>query len=289
MNRMDDELDERLARISSLSDVDELLDVGCDLADAGWLHDAERCFATAADLGSPTAAFNLGNTLAKLGRSVEAVTAYESALAGGETDAWLNLGDVLQDVGDLAGAMHAYRRAAAAGDSTGSVALAFCLREQGEPLEAMTVARTAAESGNERARAVVACWDWCSTLDPSLEPELREGAEHFPSARADLGDLLRSTGRVVEAREVLERGTGCGEVECWLPLGNLLSDELGDDEGAEVAYRNGIAAGDTFCHNNLGVLLEEKGDERGAEEQFRLGMAAGDTLAERSLRDLLAT
>ncbi|MEP7763746.1 tetratricopeptide repeat protein [Sanguibacter sp. 25GB23B1] len=284
---MDDELDARLARISSSADVDELLDVGCDLAEAGRLHDAERCFATADDLGSPTAAFNLGNTLGQLGRGVEAVTAYERALAGGETDAWLNLGNVLKDLGDLAGAMHAYRGAAAAGDSNGSVALAFCLREQGERDEAMAVARTAATAGNEIARAVVACWEWCRTLDPSLEPELRAGAEHFPSARADLGDLLRSTGRVAEAREVLERGTGRREVECWLPLGNLLSHALGDEHAAEAAYRSGITAGDTFCHNNLGVLLEERGDERGAEEQCRLGAAAGDALAERALRDLL--
>jgi hypothetical protein len=61
------------------------------------------------------------------------------------------------------------------------------------------------------------------------------------------------TGRVDEARTVLERGAKLGEVESWLPLGNLYADELGDAAAAETAYRSGIAAGDTYCHHNLGV------------------------------------
>ena len=41
------------------------------------------------------------------------------------------------------------------------------------------------------------------TLDPALEAELRAGADHFPSARSDLGHLLLDTGRTDEARFVL--------------------------------------------------------------------------------------
>jgi tetratricopeptide (TPR) repeat protein len=127
---------------------------------------------------------------------------------------------------------------------------------------------------------------WCTTLDPALEADLRAGADHLPAARADLGDLLRSTGRSAEARRVLERGAKLGEPVCWLPLGNLYADELRDIEAAEEAYRAGISAGDTYCHHNLAVLLADRGDLEGAVEHFREGAAAGDTLAAEALKEL---
>jgi thiamine monophosphate kinase len=73
---------------------------------------------------------------------------------------------------------------------------------------------------------------------------------------------------------------------CWLPLGNLYADELDDVEAAEEAYRAGIAAGDTYCHHNLAVLLSDRGDLEGALEHFREGAATGDSLAAEALRDL---
>lgn len=281
---MDAWLDDRLARAGGCEDPDELIDLGCDLADAGRLADAERCFRRAAGLGSATAEFDLGNTLNEQRRLEEAVAAYERAIAGGETDAWLNLGQVLEELGDAGGAMRAYAGAADSGDSNGALSLAFMLRERGDNTAAVARARAAASDGNALAAAVVACWDWDETLDPALEPALRAGADLYPSARADLAELLRSTGRVDEARAVLERGAKLGEVEAWLPLGNLYVDELGDPDAAEQAYRTGIAAGDTHCHLNLGLLLAARGDKDGATEQFRLGAAAGDESAAQMLR-----
>jgi hypothetical protein len=164
--------------------------------------------------------------------------------------------------------------------------LAFLLREQGERHAAMDVAMEIAAMGDQEAAAVVACWRWCATLDPSLEPDLRMGADYFPAARADLAHLLRETGRMDEARFVLEKGAKRGEAVAWLPLGNFYADEMGDDEAAEEAYRGGIAAGEAYCHHNLAVLLAERGDFDGAVEQFRLGAAAGDQLAADALREL---
>jgi len=115
-------------------------------------------------------------------------------------------------------------------------------------------------------------------------------------ARADLAQLLLDTGRRAEARAELERGAKLGQRECWLPLGNLFAgDDLGevpvaggavDLAAAEDAYRAGIAAGDTHCHHNLGVLLLQRGDADAAAEEFRAGAAAGDDLAERALQRL---
>ncbi|MGY1814322.1 tetratricopeptide repeat protein [Blastococcus sp. SYSU D00820] len=215
-------------------------------------EDLDGSHARAAAPGDAVAAFALGNALAEQERWAEASEAYEAALAGGDATAWRTLGVVLDGMGDEEGALAAWRGAAAAGDRA--------------------------------AAGVVACRLWCATQDPGLEDDLRAGADHFPPARADLADLLRETGRAVEARSVLERGAKLGEAVAWLPLGNLYCDELGDDESAEEAYRSGIAAGDTRCHHNLGVLLADRGDDEGATEQFGLGAAAGDDLAMAALR-----
>lgn len=112
------------------------------------------------------------------------------------------------------------------------------------------------------------------------------GAAHYPSARVDLAQVLRDTGRAEEARRELALGAKLGQRECWLPLGNLLRDHFDDPVAAEDAYRAGIAAGDSHCHHNLGTLLLEQGDIEAAEEQFRRGAETGDRLAERSLQDL---
>lgn len=283
---MTEDLDARLRRLLASGDGDALVDLGCDLADAGRHSDAELCFRRAAEHGDTVAAFNLGNALAAQQRWEEAVDAYEIALSGGEADAWRNLGLVLEDLGDLAGAMRAYRGAVDAGDLEGGLQLAFLLREQGERDAALAVAREIAAAGDDEAAAVVACWTYCTTLDPALEPDLRAGAHHFPAARTDLAHLLRETGRPEEARWVLELGAKRGEQVAWLPLGNLYREELGDDEAAEEAFRAGIAAGDVYCHQNLAVLLADRGDLDGAVEQFRLGAEAGDQLAAQTLRGL---
>ncbi|SFK86296.1 tetratricopeptide repeat protein [Geodermatophilus ruber] len=283
---MGKDLDARLRRLRACRDAAELIDLGCDLADAGRDRDAERCFRRAAELGDALGFYNLGNSLAARGRTEEAVSAYEQALVGGESDAWMNLGLVLEELGDLAGAMRAYRGAGAAGDAEGGLQLAFLLQEQGEPEEALAVAAELAAGGDALAAAVVACWRWRTTRDPAVEADLRAGAGHFPSARTSLAHLLRETGRAAEARFELERGAKLGELEAWLPLGNLYADELGDVEAAEEAFRAGIAAGDTYCHHNLAVLLAGRGDLDGAVEHFRTGAVLGDDLAARALREL---
>jgi tetratricopeptide (TPR) repeat protein len=280
------DLDGRLRRLRACRDADVIIELGCDLVEAGRDRDAERCFRRAGELGASLGWFNLGNTLAARGRVEEAADAYERALAGGERDAWVNLGLVLEELGDLSGAMQAYRGAGAAGDPQGALQLAFLLHEQGEREEALAVAVEVAGTGDAMAAAVVAGWRWRETLDPALEADLRAGQGHFPGTRVALASLLRETGRPDEARFVLERGAKLGEAQSWLPLGNLYADELHDEEAAEEAYRAGIAAGDTYCHHNLAVLLAERGDLDGAVEHLRLGAADGDDLAAQALRDL---
>ncbi|MDQ1535614.1 MAG: hypothetical protein QOE58_7 [Actinomycetota bacterium] len=284
---MSKDLDARLAKAHGSDAASTLVELGCDLSDAGRHHDAEFCFRRALALGEDWVLFNVGNELMAQGRPEEAVHAHQAAIAAGESDAWLNLGQCLEGLGDLAGAMNAYRHADQSGDKNGALSLAYMLREQGEDDEAERLAQRGASLGNLQAVGAAACWAYDRTHDPALEHDLRRGAEHYPSARTDLAEILRETGRIEQAREELTRGANLGECDSWLPLGNLLSDDLGDLDAAEDAYRAGIAAGDRNCHNNLGSLLLERDDMAGAEEHFREGARLGDQLAARALRELL--
>jgi hypothetical protein len=174
------------------------------------------------------------------------------------------------------------------GDPSAVLQLAYDLRESGRQLEAWHWAQVAAEAGNLVAAGVLAAWRWDETRDPALEPQLRAGAVHHPQARTGLANLLRTTGRVEEARCVLEDGALRGEVVSWLPLGNLYRDELGDDVAAAAAYRAGIDGGDLHSNHNLGVLLLDSGDVDGAIEHFSIAAAGGDELAAQVLREVLA-
>ena len=280
---MDDDLDQRLAALDGSDDVDALVDLGCALSEAGRHREAEQCFRRGARNGDPVSSFNLGNELSAQDRWAEAVGPYEQAIVGGETDACFNLGIALEELGDLAGARRAYEAATEAGDEKGWVHLAWLADEIGDRDAAVAAMTAGAGAGDLLAPAVLASWRWEATGDLGLEDELRRGAERYSWARADLGRLLRRSGRIGEAHAVLERGVELGEMPCMLPLGNLLSDELEDDDAAERVYRLGIAAGDAFCHNNLGVLLLDRGDVAAAAEQFMLGELAGDDKASRNL------
>jgi tetratricopeptide (TPR) repeat protein len=312
------ELDARFQAARRSQDLELLVKLGCDLSDAGRPLDAEWCFRRVVESGDDSICLNLGNALADQGRHDEAsamfrraidfgdgdawinlgnslaaqrlfneaAVAFEEATSVGDTDAWLNLGQVLEELGDLAGAIRAHQAGSSAGDSNATITWAFMLREQGEPDQAETVAQLAADQGSEYGAAVLACWRYCRTLDPSLESALRAGAEHFASARGDLADLLVSSGRLSEAVTVLQRGMDLGEKESCLQLGNLYRDELHDDAAAERAYRAGIAAGDAHSHHNLASLLEDGEQVDEAINHYRMAAAGGDALAIRALKRL---
>jgi hypothetical protein len=199
--------------------------------------------------------------------------------------------DDAQDVDalvDPAVGLQELRTAAERGDSAAALELAAALRESGQHLEAWHWATAAADAGSPVAAGTLSWWRWQETRDPGLEPQLRAGAEHSAHARACLGVLLRTTGRVAEARAVLEEGVLRGELASWVPLGNLYRDELGDDVAAAAAYQAGIDGGDLHAHHDLGVLLLESGDMEGAVEHFSIAAAGGDQPAARVLREVLA-
>src|SRR3954451_10938415 len=60
-------LADRLAATRSSQNAAELVNLGCELSDAGEHVDAAWCFQTALRLGDTVASFNLGNELVALG------------------------------------------------------------------------------------------------------------------------------------------------------------------------------------------------------------------------------
>ena len=176
--------------------------------------------------------------------------------------------------------MRAYRGAVDAGDLEGGLQLAFLLREQGErrPGDGRRHGdRRRGRPGGRRRRRLLA-----------LVRDARPVARGRPARRGrPLPGRPRPTSPTCSGRP----DARTRPAPCWSAAPSSASSRLaaarqllpprrcGDDEAAEEAYRGGIAAGETYCHHNLAVLLAERGDLDGAVEQFRLGAAAGDQLA----------
>jgi tetratricopeptide (TPR) repeat protein len=264
---------------------EQAVELGCDLANAGRLSEAQRCFSYAERLGCADGTLLLGDTYADQSKWQAAVDAYRRAADTGDPEALMRLGSALWEVGDEEAAREVYRDAARKGDDPEAlVELAFLERQRGQHDAALALVLEAVEADNDLARGVLACWQWLATRDVRLESDLRAGADVYSSARAALAELFLATGRVHEARTTLETGAKLGEDVCFLPLGNFYRDELRDFAAARRAYLSGIEAGDAHCHYNLARLLEFLGDTPAAEEHYRLGAAAGDALAAEACR-----
>ncbi|WP_223690976.1 hypothetical protein [Leifsonia poae] len=136
----------------------------------------------------------------------------------------------------------------------------------------------------EHVAGVLGHWLWHYSNRPDAEGLLRRGAEHFPSARTDLGHLLRITDREAEAEAVLRGGVAVGEVDSFLPLAKLL-DESGRTHEAEMLYREGFDRGDAFAAYNLHLLLLRENRAEEASDWLWAAAQGGDELAIRTLAD----
>ena len=134
--------------------------------------------------------------------------------------------------------------------------------------------------GDERLEAVgvVGCWRWHHFNDLEAEPLLREGMRHYGSAWADLGKLLRATGRAEEGEEVLRAGFDADVVECMLPLANLLS-RRGSRSESEQIYRRAYELGDGHAAWNLAIDFADEGRLEEAADWRWKAASSGDEVA----------
>lgn len=159
---------------------------------------------------------------------------------------------------------------------------AWVERDQGDFPAAIASMESAIEhlDGDEQLSAIgiVGCWRWHYLNDVGAERQLRQGMSNYGSAWADLGHLLKATGRAAEGKQVLMDGAVNDILECMLPLTNLLS-RAGDRDRAEALYRRAYDLGDGHSAWNLAIDLAEDGRFNEAADWRWKAAAMGDELA----------
>ena len=262
---------------------DALVRAGCAAADRGHLREALRLFGAAALAGAGAAQLNLGNTYMQLGRRADAVQAFGAALAAGELGAAYSLGRALEDVGDVDAAFGAYQQAWAEGDAKGAIGASWILSDRGHRIESFDLLREAVEGGSDLAAGVLGVRLWEEERAREAEGLLHRGLTLYPPTRPPLADMYLEQGRAAEALAVLREGTQALEVECFLPMGNLLYEVANNAEAAEAAYRMGLSLGDANCRLNLALLLRATHREQEGLALLRAAVEAGDELARKHL------
>ncbi|MCA0332150.1 MAG: tetratricopeptide repeat protein [Actinobacteria bacterium] len=250
-----EDLDSLALAAASAEDWDLLVDLGCRQFDSGNLSGALDSFTRAVTEGRLYALINVGNCHYEMGDYSQAAEWFGKAEAAGDTTATYNLALALEHLDRSAEQVdEVLTRAASAGDAKAAIDLAFRLRARGEYSTALMHVAEAAAAGDELAAAISSCWRWDATHDSGLEAALRRGQSRFPSARADLAELLVLTGRRQEGMDVLRTGVAEGELDSFVPLANMLEDD-GDLTGATQLLRAAAELGDGNARENLERLL----------------------------------
>ena len=193
-------------------------------------------------------------------------------------------GEALEGLGLVAEATEVYEQLTAEGYFLGFEDLAWLERGRGNIDRACELLERRLELDDDpdehtlHVRGVLGHWRWHFKLQQDAEQLLRDGADYFESARADLANLLIATARSEEAEEVLRQGVTKGEVESYLPLANLLDATDRPDE-AEQLYRLGFALGDAHSAYNLHTQLLKQGRDEEAQEWLWHAAEGGDEKA----------
>ena len=262
-------------------EIARLIDQGCDFAQSGDHVQAIKLFRKAIARGETWVGLNLGNSYLALNDPGSARAAFESAWhAGGDDDAGFNLACLIENEGDLGQARLVYKRLIQNGYTKAMVEEARQLRDEGDLNEAEALLARAMEESSpvgDLAAGMLGDLRWAGR--GIIEPLLRRGADVFPPARADLGELLVANDQLDEGLRVLREGAAADEVESMLPLANRLA-ETGDKKGAADIYRHGFALGDAHAATNLGVMLWADGHRKSARKWIRRGAQRGDDRAQ---------
>lgn len=264
-------------------DPDALVRAGRAAAERGHLREAVRLFEAAADVGDGDAQLALGITYLRFGRRADAVVAFGAAQAAGERGAAYHLGRTLEDEGDDDGALLAYRQAWSERDARGAIGASWILSDRGHRIESFDLLRAAVEAGSDLAAGVLGVRLWEEERAREAEDLLLRALHVYPPTRPPLAEIHLERGRAAEALAVLREGTEALEVECFLPMGNLLYEVADNPEAAEAAYRMGLSLGDANCRLNLALLLRATDREEEGMSLLMAAVEAGDELARRHM------
>lgn len=120
---------------------------------------------------------------------------------------------------------------------------------------------------------------------PSAETiaRLAIASEQYSEFMPSFWDALIAAGHFERARTSLERAADTGNVDAALRLGNLLSSEFNDKEGAERAYLRAIESGDGHAAHNLAIDLMAAGRRHEARKYLQIAVDRGDADAHEAL------
>jgi len=223
-----------------------------------------------------SAAWDAAVILAEQGRWDEALTPVRLIAASGRPDALMFLGLALEETGDICGARAMYHQAAELGDPEGLLEVAFDFRETGDLAKAIEFGQAAQAGGSRLAAAAVATWKFEQTHDLALEADLRAGVSEYEAARTALGQIYLDTSRTESALSLYREGAALGELDCLVPLANLLIDIYEELDEAEDVLRRGAADGDAHACHNLGLLLLDMDRDAEALVFLKQAIALGD-------------
>jgi tetratricopeptide (TPR) repeat protein len=243
------------SRSAELGNMRGLYNYGVALHARQELSGAERAWRRAADLGHALAAFNLGRLLKQQGDLYGAEAAWEGGMDLGEPLAAHNLGLSRADRGDSSGAEAAYRQAVTLGSPASAVNLGAMIQARGDT-----------EGAKQAWRAGVRLFLPESPLLATLDLS--------PSVIQHVWSPLPAhiSKRVLEA---YNPGSKWGIDFLWELGGRLF--QAGDEEAAEIAWREGVKRKSIKCADNLGHMLRHRNDIEEAVEVWRQGVELGSS------------
>lgn len=218
----------------------------------------------------------------------ESEPALRRQAAEGDPDAAFKLGLILDDRGDTHGAVEVWRGAAAAGHPKATLNLGLALAyDLGCLDEGRDLFRTAAfELGDIRGFFELAFLLWYADDYSGAEEALSHpSAIAHPRTWLHRGLLLADQGRDEEAANAFARAAELGVEEGWTHLGWQLS-RAGRLEDAKAALTRGAPHDPAAC-GILGQVLDDLGDAEGAEVAFSDARARAEDVS-MAYRDLLS-
>jgi Flp pilus assembly protein TadD len=271
---MNDDVRAHLEALAAAGDQQGLNQLAWEFFHAGDMQHAEAASRAAREAGHPQAIALLARILDRLGRVDEAEVAYRTAFDAGDESALLSLADMLlYEASRAAEVEDLLRTSVERGVITAQYVLGkFLARQPGRKAEA----EEALNAEVHPAIVGFAKLELAHVLagQPGREAEVEQAlrASGVPEADEELARLLsRMPGRVDEAVEAMRRAAENGVANGWNNLTVMLK-ELGRLASAEVAYRDGLAAGELSLLVHYGEFLRLQNRNAEAEQVLRHGL-----------------
>jgi tetratricopeptide (TPR) repeat protein len=262
--------------------------LGVLLEGQGDLTGAEKAWQIATELGEGAAASNLGSLRRQRGDVNGAAEAYRRALDLSFADAGVHLGLLLHELGDSKGAEEAWERGLALGSPHAAQNLGHLRQLRGDFENARQAWRSGVRLFTDEPTQLKGFSDGMTTQQilQLIVARLRPGGDEGPRVLGDLGARLANIGDLEGAETAWREGIRRQDGMCAVNLGRLLV-QRGDRIGAIEAWRAGLQFGSADAAHYLGSALYQDGDQDGARKAWRAALDLKHPAAAHDLGTLL--